>query len=285
MEHFESMKSSIIDAMAEYYGEKYRENIEKCIRNIKEYDLENKDESIAEKKEDKINVYFYLGTNDTKKIMNNEEYDSFIYPDRCYYNRLVEIYDISVPVVKEFIAISKRVCDTPQKKLYALVESCIKIFMSQDNGLDKNHVNSRVCFDGEDYYLSSGTVKETFGVNEYKEPVLFENACTKYDAMKITQNILVTNDMDFVFNKDIYFDCVCPLLDNERTREEINFSRINHAKIKDTKDKPLNTVQTIINHNINEVFFDENAKQEKINELLSIINTINIGFPDGEKQK
>ena len=264
MENLESIKERIIDAMADYYGEKYRANIEKCIGNI--------------------NVYLYLKAEETKPIMDNEHYDSIIYPDCCYYCRMVEKYDVSVPVVEEFIAISKRICDTPEKQLYALIESYIKIFMSQDNNLDKNHINSRVCFN-EDYYLKRGVVRETFGENEYKEPVLFENACTKYDAMRITQNILVTNDKDFVYDRDIYFDCICPLLGNDRTREEVNFARINHDRIKDTKDKPLNTIRTIIDHDINEVFFDEDAKQEKIIELLSMINDINIGFPAGEKEK
>ena len=285
MENFENMKSHIVDCMTEYYCEKYRENIKKCLDNIKKFSFEKPlEENEQVNNNNTIYTYFYSSTDEIKKILNNEEYDSIVYPDCCYYCRMVEKYNVSEPLIKEFIAISERVCDTPKKQLYAFVESCIKIFMSQDNCLDQKHVNHRIRYDNG-YYLNRGVIKD-FENDQYEEPVLFENACTKYDAMKITQNILVTNENDFVYDSDIYFDYICILLNNERTREEINYSRINHILLKDTKDKPLKTIQSIIDNSINKVFFDEKAKNEVIKDYLNIVNEINIKFPsEDEKRK
>ena len=269
------IKNQILNAMIEYYGSENENKINNVINNT--------------------NVYEYQSFTDIENIKKAENYISkgteniyYILLDKQYYNWITVDENTGKPFEKRFIAISNSFCNTPVKKIYALVKSYIMAFMSDDTLQQNNRI----------YSTRRGNMYINYSEDDVgnflpeSTPIFYEDACTKYDACKITENILKVNidelGFDDAYNMRKY---VAILLDNQSVRTKVNYGRINHNFIDDSRIEGVSEIANVLNETLPKIIRNEfeNDKRdallnEQYNNLLPLKEKLSIYREEEEKQ-
>ena len=271
----DEIKNQILNAMVEYYGSEYHDTINNIIKSI--------------------NVYEYQSFNDIENIKRSENYISrgtentyYILLDKQFYNWVTVDENTGKPFEKRFIAISDKICNTPAKKIYALVKSYIMAFMSNNTLQQNNRI----------YSTRRGNMYINYSEDDFgafvpeSNPAFYEDACTEYDACNITRNILKVNTDDLFFDDKYNMKkYVSILLDNPSVRTKVNYGRINHYFIEDSRIEGVSEVANVLNEVMPDIFrneYDNNKRdillEEQYNNLLPIKKKLSIYREEDEKQ-
>lgn len=229
MVNLDEIKDLIIESMIEYYGTQYEDIIREATSNIKYYIFNPREERIIQ------------------KINNENKFDFLLLGDKFFYDG-VGFDENSKPVFKSFIAISEGSCNTNAKIVYALTEAYIEALMTYNT----------FTYDIEDryHYKKYGTDQVPYGTDHYKA-YLFDKACTKYEALRITQMTLKTNNEDFVVDYDYNLEHIKPLLDNLSSRDKVNECRIEHKPLSSIKEANFGLIKSLLNREYNVVLTPE----------------------------
>ena len=245
------MKKIIFNAMVDYFGAEYENDIFKVFRNIDVHECDNYDE--------------------TEDVRAFEGYNDFIMVKKSYYTWLKENSQ-HITKIKNFIILDNSKIKNEEEKIYTLTKSYIEAFMS--NNLEFNQT-FYTRYQGNVHTMYDITDNEMDFYSPSHGIETFENACTKCDAIMITKNILKTNNYKLFTEEDENVNRIMPLFENRKARKILDDARINHIPYNKLEDDAFYKVDGIINYVIPNLIKGEKNYDDRINKIEDADKVLN----------